>query len=86
MPSTFPILLGRPWLYRAKEKFNWAAQKLTLGQSKITLNWSKEPHHGETDSEDGYNSEYSSTALVVNISKFHKFSLEVEEAGGCEIS
>lgn len=52
---------------------------MTLGQSKITLNWSKEPHRGETDSKDEYNCHYSRSDLIVNVSKFHEFNLEVDE-------
>ena len=71
--STYPILLGRPWLYLAKAKDDWDKGTLTIGKrtNKIVLPMYPTPYHGETQEEDievttsnTYGSESESTKLV----------------------
>jgi hypothetical protein len=71
--STYPILLGRPWLYLAKAKDDWGKGTLTIGKghNKIILPMYLTPYHGETQEEDTevttsntYVSESESTKLI----------------------
>jgi hypothetical protein len=71
--STYPILLGRPWLYLAKAKDDWGKGTLTIGKgnNKIILPMYPTPYHGKTQEEDTevttsntYGSESESTKLI----------------------
>jgi hypothetical protein len=71
--STYPILLGRPWLYLARAKDDWDKGALTIGKgnNKIILPVYRIPYHGETQAEDTevttcntYGSESESTKLI----------------------
>jgi hypothetical protein len=73
--STYPILLGRPWLYSAKAKDDWRKGTLTIGKgvNKIVLPMYPTKYHGETQDEDTnvttsntYGSESESTKIVNN--------------------
>ena len=48
--SSYPILLGRPWLYNAKAKNDWGKGTLTLGKGgdKIVLQMYPVKYHGES--------------------------------------
>ena len=67
--SSYPILLGRPWLYLAKAKDDWGKGTLTIGKgkNKIVLPMYPPIYHGETQeedsdvtSQDSYGSDYES--------------------------
>ena len=47
---SYPILLGRPWLYQAKAKNDWDRGTLTIGQgtNKIVLQMYPVQYHGES--------------------------------------
>jgi hypothetical protein len=61
IPSTYPMLLGRPWLYLAKVHTSWGKKTFTFGKPKTEISWAAVPHEGETSSTDsGYTSEESS--------------------------
>ena len=71
--STYPILLGRLWLYLAKAKDDWDKGTLTIGKgaNKIVLPMYPTPYHGEIQEEDTevttsntHGSESESTKLV----------------------
>jgi hypothetical protein len=73
--STYPIFLGRPWLYLAKAKNDWGEGTLTIGKgvNKIVLSMYPTKYHGETQDEDTevitsntYGSESESTKIVNN--------------------
>jgi hypothetical protein len=73
--STYPILLGRPWLYSAKAKDDWGKGTLTIGKgvNKIVLPMYPTKYHGETQDEDTdvttsntYGFESESTKIVNN--------------------
>jgi hypothetical protein len=51
--STYPIFLGRPWLYLAKAKDDWDKGALTIGKgvNKIILPMYPTQYHGETQEE-----------------------------------
>jgi len=51
--SSYPILLGRPWLYLAKAKDDWGKGTLTIGkgQKKIILPLFPTKYRGETQDE-----------------------------------
>lgn len=68
--SSFPLLLGRPWLYAAKVKLNWEQQELSFGKPRVTLNWAGDYHLGETQDDDGYTSDFSDSSMV-NSEKQH---------------
>lgn len=57
--SPFPLLLGRPWLYSAKVKVNWAKKVFCFGDPPVFLSWRPEEHQGETDDLDGYTSNWT---------------------------
>lgn len=61
-PSSFPILLGRPWLYMAKVKVNWHAKQFSFGSPRVILSWEDEPHQGETEEEEEYTSDSTLTS------------------------
>jgi hypothetical protein len=52
--SSYPILLGRPWLYLAKARNDWGKGTLTIGKgkNKIVLPLYPTFYHGETQEED----------------------------------
>jgi hypothetical protein len=47
--TSYPILLGRPWLYQAKVKDDWRKGILTIGQgsSKVKLSMYPSRYYGE---------------------------------------
>jgi hypothetical protein len=54
------MLLGRPWLYKAKVKTDWHKKTFTFGKPKTTISWETIIHEGETSSSDrGYTSKES---------------------------
>jgi hypothetical protein len=64
--TSYPILLGRPWLYQAKVKDDWGKGILTIrqGSSKIKLSMYPSRYQGETQwnspkvtSDQGYSSD-----------------------------
>ena len=57
---SYPILLGRPWLYQAKAKNDWGRGTLTIGSGsdKIVMQMYPTIYQGETQEEgDGYTSD-----------------------------
>ena len=61
--STYPILLGRPWLKSARVKDDWGKGTLTIGRgrNKVVLPMFPAKYHGETQDEDSeYTTEVSS--------------------------
>jgi hypothetical protein len=48
--TSYPILLGRPWLYQAKAKDDWGRGILTIGsgKSKVKLQMYPSKYYGET--------------------------------------
>nr|PNR53862.1 hypothetical protein PHYPA_007537 [Physcomitrium patens] len=67
----YKILIGRPWLYRAKVKTNSYHHELKFkdlrgpAQKPIIVSWKKVPHLGETPpSDQGYTSETSETSSI----------------------
>jgi hypothetical protein len=71
--STYPIFLGRPWLYLAKAKDDWDKGALTIGKgvNKIILPMYPTQYHGETQEENTnvttsntYWSENESTKMI----------------------
>jgi hypothetical protein len=48
--TSYPILLGRPWLYQAKAKDDWGRGILTIGsgKSKVRLQMYPSKYYGET--------------------------------------
>ena len=51
---SYPILLGRPWLYQAKAKNDWGRGTLTIGKGKNKTSLQMYPvvYHGETQLEE----------------------------------
>ena len=63
-PSTYPMLLGRPWLYQAKVRTSWGRKTFTFGSPQTSITWETTKHEGETSSSDqGYTSEDSSSTI-----------------------
>jgi len=64
-PSTYPMLLGRPWLYQAQVKTSWGKKTFTFGTPKTTITWETIVHQGETSSTDsGYTSDDSASTIA----------------------
>lgn len=80
VPSTFPILLGRPWLYKAQVQVNWKAQELSFGTPKVVVSWAGEDHKGETVTDHGYTSDFSDSNLIL-----HPMEFELEEVRYMEV-
>ena len=60
-PSTYPVLIGRPWLYGAKVTSDWGKKEFRFGKPSTSVSWAEEPHQGETTQQgEEYDSEYSS--------------------------
>lgn len=57
----FPLLLGRPWLYLAGVKVNWAKKSFQFGDPAKNLTWRPEQYKGETDELAGYTSGWTSS-------------------------
>ena len=55
----FPLLLGRPWLYLAGVRVNWAKKAFMFGDPAVSLSWRPEGHQGETGGSDGYTSDWT---------------------------
>ena len=55
----FPLLLGRPWLYLAGVRVNWAKKAFMFGEPAVSLSWRPEAYQGETDHSEGYTSNWS---------------------------
>jgi len=63
-PSTYPMLLGRPWLYQARVKTSWGEKTFTFGNPKTSITWETIVHQGETMSSDsGYTSGSSESTI-----------------------
>ena len=63
-PSSYPMLLGRPWLYKARVRTSWGTKTFTFGSPKTTITWETVAHEGETSTTDsGYTSDQSSSTL-----------------------
>src|SRR5450759_2776563 len=63
-PSTYPMLLGRPWLYKARVQTSWGKKTFTFGSPKTTITWETVDHEGETSSTDsGYTSDESDSTI-----------------------
>lgn len=57
---SFPVLLGRPWLYKAKVVEDWGKGEFSFGKPSVTIPWKRIKHEGETDdSSDGYTTDWS---------------------------
>jgi hypothetical protein len=78
-PSTFPLLIGRPWLYMAKVNTNWGKKTFTFGTPKTTISWETIKYQGETPSTDsGYTSDASTldTQWVNQVKLFEESDFE----------
>src|SRR5450759_4712038 len=63
-PSSYPMLLGRPWLYRAQVNTSWGKKTFTFGNPKTTITWETIVHQGETSGSDtGYTSDESMSTV-----------------------
>ena len=59
-PSTFPILIGRPWLYKAKVIEDWGAKEFRFGKPEVSISWEKVDHLGESAlQEEEYDSSFA---------------------------
>ncbi|CAM6084973.1 unnamed protein product [Calypogeia fissa] len=59
-PSTYPVLIGRPWLYGAKVTSNWGKKQFRFGKPIVTVPWGAKEHQGETTQcQEEYDSEMS---------------------------
>lgn len=66
-PSSFPILLGRPWLYDAQVQVNWPKQELSFGRPPIIISWANTQCQDEIlFEEENYPSTYSIDNMVVS--------------------
>ena len=50
-PSTYPILIGRPWLYGAQVLTDWGKKEFRFGKPSISVPWGHEKYQGETTQE-----------------------------------
>jgi hypothetical protein len=67
-PSTYPMLLGRLWLYTAKVHVNWNEKKISFGRPRVHLSWATIKHVGKTQSADeGYTSDKSRNFMEGNM-------------------
>jgi transposase InsO family protein len=59
-PSTYPILIGRPWLYGAQVVTDWGKKEFRFGAPTTSVSWGHDKHQGETTHElEEYDSEFS---------------------------
>ncbi|CAM6096638.1 unnamed protein product [Calypogeia fissa] len=47
-PSTYPVLIGRPWLYGGNVTLDWGKKQFRFGKPLVTIPWGVEEHQGET--------------------------------------
>lgn len=57
--KSFPLLLGRPWLYLAGAKVNWEKKAFFVGDPPVVIPWLPEKHQGETAESEGYTSDWT---------------------------
>ena len=69
--NPFPLLLGRPWLYLAGVKVNWAKKAFSFGNPTVLLSWRPEPHQGETSETDGYTTDWTDPEDSDTIQSYH---------------
>jgi transposase InsO family protein len=50
--TSYPVLLGRPWLYAAKAKVDWRRQVILFGSPRSKICWSQDKYRGETSEEE----------------------------------
>ena len=92
---SYPILLGRPWLYQAKARNDWGRGTLTIGngKDKIVLQMYPVQYHGETqiaspeftsDTEEESTEEelVTSNSKVANLRGAEKYNMKVFQCGG----
>src|SRR5450759_4555662 len=63
-PSTYPMLLGRPWLYKARVQTSWGKKTFTFGSPKTTISWETVDHEGVTSSTDSRYTSDESTSTI----------------------
>jgi len=57
--KSFPLLLGRPWLYLAGVLVDWGAREIVLGKTRQRIPWKVDSYQGETSESDGYTTDWS---------------------------
>lgn len=58
---------------------------MSFGKPRVTISWADEPHLGETQSDEGYTSDFSDSTLLIKAPKFTSLEvgyLDVFEAEG----
>ena len=64
-PSTYPVLIGRPWLYGAKVTTDWDKKEFRFGRKPTVVSWDKVQHLGETTQiSEEYDSDMSNESEV----------------------
>jgi hypothetical protein len=53
-PSSYQVLLGRPWLYGANVRVNWPAKEFSFGRPRTVISWDLDKYQGETQPEEEY--------------------------------
>ncbi|CAM6104160.1 unnamed protein product [Calypogeia fissa] len=82
-PSTYPVLIGRPWLYGAKVTSYWGKKPFRFGKPIVTIPWGAEEHQGETTQcQEEYDSEMSTELESDEDEVFIVSSLTEEEVFG----
>ena len=61
-PSTYPVLLGRPWLYGANVKVNWSSKEFSFGNPRTVISWNLDKYQGETQPGEEYTSGTTDTS------------------------
>ncbi|CAM6099487.1 unnamed protein product [Calypogeia fissa] len=46
--STYPVLIGRSWLYGTKVTTDWGKKEFMFAKPLVTVPWGPEEHQGET--------------------------------------
>jgi hypothetical protein len=57
--QSFPLLLGRPWLYLAGVLEDWEAREFVLDKTRQRIPWKVDNYQGETSESDGYTTDWS---------------------------
>lgn len=56
---------------KAKVKVDWEHRQMSFGKPRVTISWADEPHLGETQSENGYTSDFSDSTLIIKARGFN---------------
>jgi len=72
------MLLGRPWLYKARVLVDWGAKEFVVGKPSFRIPWKHIYHMGETSESDGYTTDWSNPENSDSVSSYFMSMTETD--------